>query len=238
MVAAVGVVGLHFGAMSPQEFRFVTEYCVDYNGTQAAIRAGYSERSAGQQASALLKKPNIKAAIAEHLENCRVRSEITVEAILRRWWELANADVNELVELRRECCRHCYGFGHRYQWTEAEYTRAVDQAVEAGKPAPDGMGGFGFDANRPPVPDCPECHGQGWERAHIHDTRNLKGGARRLYAGIQKTKDGFKLLTRDQDAALANLARYFGMFDEKPKTPGGDKPIAEALRELANKLPV
>lgn len=238
MVAAVGVVGLHFGAMSPQEFRFVTEYCVDYNATQAAVRAGYSERSARTTGARLLQKANIKAAIADRQADLAVRAEITVEAILRRWWEIANADVNELVELRRECCRHCYGFGHQYQWTEAEYTRAVDQAVEAGKPAPDGMGGFGFDANRPPVPDCPECHGQGWERAHIHDTRKLSPSARRLYAGIQKTKDGFKLLTRDQDAALANLARYFGMFDEKPKTPGGDKPIAEALRELANKLPV
>lgn len=224
--------------MSPQEFLFVTEYCVDLNATQAAIRAGYSERSAGQIAGRLMKKGYIKAAIAEHQENCRIRSEITVEAILRRWWEIANADVNELVELRRECCRHCYGFGHQYQWTEAEYSRAVDQAVESGKPAPDGMGGFGFDANRPPAKDCPECHGQGWERAHIHDTRKLKGGARRLYAGIQKTKDGFKLLTRDQDAALTNLARYLGMFEEKPKNPGADVPIADALKALADKLPV
>lgn len=238
MVAAVGVVGLHFGAMNPKEFRFVSEYCVDLNATQAAVRAGYSEKTAGSQGHALLKKPEIKAAIVEHQENCRIRSEITVEAILRRWWEIANADVNELVELRRECCRHCYGFGHQYQWTEAEYSRAVDQAVESGKPAPDGMGGFGFDANRPPAKDCPECHGQGWERAHIHDTRKLSPSARRLYAGLQKTKDGFKLLTRDQDAALTNLARYLGMFEEKPKNPGADVPIADALKALADKLPV
>ena len=201
--------------MSPQEFRFVTEYCVDYNATQAAVRAGYSERSARTTGARLLQKANIKAAIADRQADLAVRAEITVEAILRRWWEIANADVNELAELRRECCRHCYGFGHQYQWTEAEYTRAVDQAVEAGKPAPDGMGGFGFDANRPPAPDCPECHG-----------------------GLQKTKDGFKLLTRDQDAALTNLARYLGMFEEKPKNPGADVPIADALKALADKLPV
>lgn len=222
--------------MSPQEFLFVTEYCVDSNATQAAIRAGYSEKTAGQQGSQLLKRPHIRRAIDEHKENIRVKSEITVEAILRRWWEIANADVNELVEMRRECCRHCWGAGHGYQWTEAEYMRAVDQAVESGKPAPDGMGGFGFDANREPNPHCPECHGNGWERAHIHDTRKLSPAARRLYAGIQKTKDGFKVLTRDQDAALTNLARYFQMFDEKPKA--ADVGLAEALKTLAERLPV
>ena len=35
-----------------------------------------------------------------------------------------------------------------------------------------------------------------------------------------------------------NLARYFGMFDEKPKNPGADVPIADALKALADKLPV
>lgn len=224
--------------MSPQEFRFVTEYCVDNNATQAAIRAGYSERSAGQIAARLLKRDKIKAAIDEHKENCRIRSEITVEAILRRWWEIANANVNELVELRRENCRHCWGVQHAYQWTEGEYMRAVDHAVESGKPAPDGLGGFGFNPTREPNPACPECGGLGFERPHIHDTRTLKGGAKRLYAGIQKTKDGFKILTRDQDAALANIARYLGMFEEKPKNPDSDKPLAEALKELADKLPV
>ncbi len=224
-------------AMRPQEFRFVTEYCVDLNATQAAIRAGYPPKNAGQQGFILLKKSHIKAAVAQHLDDLRVANEITASAILRRWWEIANADVNELVELRRECCRFCYGADHQYQWTEGEYARAVDHAVEAARPAPDGMGGFGFDANRPPHHECPECFGHGIERAHIHDTRKLKGGARRLYAGIQKTKDGFKLLTRDQDAALANLARYLGMFDEKPKGPG-DQSAAEAMKELAEKLPV
>ena len=43
--------------------RFVTEYMVDRNATQAAIRAGYSPRSAGQQGSALLKRHEVRSAI-------------------------------------------------------------------------------------------------------------------------------------------------------------------------------
>lgn len=185
-----------------------------------------------------MKKAHIQAAIAEHMENCRVRSEITVEAILRRWWDIANADVNELVEMRRECCRHCYGIDGQYQWTQAEYARALEKAIELGKPSPESSGGFGYDPTKPPVIDCPECRGLGVERAHIHDTRQLKSSARKLYAGIQKTKDGFKVLTRDQDAALTNIARYLGMFEEKQKDNSGGVPIAEALKALAEKLPV
>lgn len=48
-------------ALKPRERRFVHEYLVDLNGTQAAIRAGYSEKTAASQASRLLRKPEIRA---------------------------------------------------------------------------------------------------------------------------------------------------------------------------------
>ena len=44
---------------------FCQEYIVDFNGTQAAIRAGYSERTARVQASQLLANPNISARVRE-----------------------------------------------------------------------------------------------------------------------------------------------------------------------------
>lgn len=42
--------------LTPQQERFCQEYAVDYNGTNAAIRAGYAEKTAASQASRLLKK--------------------------------------------------------------------------------------------------------------------------------------------------------------------------------------
>lgn len=44
---------------------FCQEYIIDFNGTQAAIRAGYSEKTAGSQAYDLLKKPEIFARVGE-----------------------------------------------------------------------------------------------------------------------------------------------------------------------------
>lgn len=51
--------------LTPRQQRFVSEYLIDLNATQAAIRAGYSEKTARQVASENLTKPNIAEAIAE-----------------------------------------------------------------------------------------------------------------------------------------------------------------------------
>lgn len=51
--------------MTPKQAAFVSEYLIDLNGTQAAIRAGYSEATANEQASRLLANVSIAAAVAE-----------------------------------------------------------------------------------------------------------------------------------------------------------------------------
>ena len=50
--------------LTPKQHRFVTEYLVDLNASQAALRAGYSPRTAPQQGSRLLKNVEVQAAIA------------------------------------------------------------------------------------------------------------------------------------------------------------------------------
>lgn len=51
--------------MTPKQKRFCVEYLVDLNGTQAAIRAGYSEKTAYSQGQRLLKHVEIKDRISE-----------------------------------------------------------------------------------------------------------------------------------------------------------------------------
>ena len=51
--------------LNPRQDRFVDEYLLDGNGTQAAIRAGYSPKTAYSIASENLRKPDIQQAIAE-----------------------------------------------------------------------------------------------------------------------------------------------------------------------------
>ncbi len=216
-------------SLNDRQTRFVQEYCKDFNATQAAIRAGYSDKTSGQIGHELLKNLEIAEGIEERKIEIAIHAKIDAAWVLRQWHDIATADANEITQLRRICCRHCHGFGHQYQWTEAEYSKALDQAIDSGKEAPDGMGGFGFDLNAEPNPACPECGGQGTEYLYVADTRKLKGPARRLYAGVQRTKDGLKVLTRDQDAAISNISRYLGMLVDKKEISGpggGPVPLA------------
>lgn len=221
-------------SLTPKQRRFVNEYCVDENATQAALRAGCPEASAHVTACRWLKEAKIQEAIKERMEEVAYAAGITPEWVVGQWAKIAHADPNDIVQIRRTCCRHCHGFGHQYQWTEAEYSAAVDKAVDSGKPAPDGMGGFGFDPNAEPHPDCPECGGLGIEDVHVADTRKLRGAARVLYAGAERTRNGIKINMRDKDAAVANLARYLGMMVDKKEFSGpggGPIPLANLTAE-------
>lgn len=53
------------GALTPKQQRFIEEYPVDLNATQAAIRAGYSKKTAQEQGSRLLSNVMVAEAIAE-----------------------------------------------------------------------------------------------------------------------------------------------------------------------------
>lgn len=213
-------------SLKPKQRRFVNEYCVDENATQAYIRAGYAQEGAGQSAHTLLKKPEIAGAIKERMEELAVAASITPEWVVGQWAKIATANPSALVSVRRTNCRHCHGFGHQYQWTEAEYSKAVDVACDTGKEAPDGMGGFGFDPNAAPNKDCPECGGQGIADVHVVDTRKVRSP---LYAGAERTRNGIKVNMRDQDAAVSNLARYLGMMVDRKEISGpGGGPVALA----------
>ena len=213
--------------MTPLQQKFIRCYCeleAEAEGkpcaTLAAKNAGVPEGNAHVTASRWLANDKIQSALQDFRAECAARAQITVAAVLRRWWEIADADPNELMQVRRQCCRYCNGFDHRYQWTEAEFGDAIDKAINTGKEPPDGMGGFGFDQNADIHQACPECGGLGVEVLHNNDTRYLKGTSRRLYAGAQRTRDGIKILTRDQDAAMLNIARYLGMTIDRKEISG------------------
>ena len=64
--------------VTPKQKRFCEEYLVDLNATQAAVRAGYSEKTAKQAGSENLSKPDLKACIEEQL--ARIQSERIADA--------------------------------------------------------------------------------------------------------------------------------------------------------------
>jgi phage terminase small subunit len=68
--------------LTPKQEMFVSEYLIDLNATQAAKRAGYSEKTAEQYGHQLLKKTLVADAIAEAQANRSERTEITQDYVL------------------------------------------------------------------------------------------------------------------------------------------------------------
>lgn len=69
-------------ALTAKQQMFVKEYLVDLNATQAAIRAGYSVKTAGQIGDEILKKPEIAAAVQAGMDARSQRTEITADYVL------------------------------------------------------------------------------------------------------------------------------------------------------------
>ena len=82
--------------LTQKQQRFVDEYLVDLNATQAAIRAGYSQTTAGQQGFELLKKPEIQSAITERRLAIQEATHVTQERIIKEIAALAFSDMRAM----------------------------------------------------------------------------------------------------------------------------------------------
>jgi phage terminase small subunit len=68
--------------LTPKQQKFVAEYLIDLNATQAAIRAGYSARTARNIANELLTKPHIQAELQKRRGKIEKKLEISQEAVI------------------------------------------------------------------------------------------------------------------------------------------------------------
>lgn len=84
--------------LNPKQLRFIDEYLVDLNGTAAAIRAGYSPRTARVQASDLLLKPDVQRALAAKQEARAVRVDAKADDVLRELMRLAFTDIGAIFD--------------------------------------------------------------------------------------------------------------------------------------------
>lgn len=83
-------------ALAARRSRFVDEYLIDLNGSQAAIRAGYSEKGANASAARLLANVSIQAAIQERMKDREQRTEITQDRVLKELARIGFADLREI----------------------------------------------------------------------------------------------------------------------------------------------
>ena len=231
-VAGKAVPARQLGLTEKQQ-RFVDEYLVDLNATQAAIRAGYSPRTANEQGAQLLAKLSVQHAVREARSAQQKRTAITADTVLMEIANIALADARELVEVKTGCCRCCWGEGFKFQRTVGEYNHDREQWLNKGKDPSEfeDQGGIGFNPLKMPHPECPTCGGDGDARAVLKDTRTLSPRAAALYAGAKQTKDGIEIKMHSKLDALEKLAKHVGLYqkDNEQKTD----PLAALLHRIS-----
>ena len=83
--------------LNSKQEQFVREYLIDLNATQAAIRAGYSEKTARSQGQRLLTHVDIAEAIAKAQEERAKRTEITADRVLKELGKIGFSNMQDYI---------------------------------------------------------------------------------------------------------------------------------------------
>jgi phage terminase small subunit len=221
-------------ALSPKREAFAQHYAANGNAT-AAFRAafdaaGLKTRSVRELGYRTAHEPAVRARVRELLAAAAEGATISARARMVRLQLITEADPGELVRVVSECCRHCHGVGHAFQWVDlSEYLAALDAAeaknearlAERKKPRalPGDQGGYGFEPNAEPAEDCPRCFGRGTQRVVVTDTDRLSASARALLKGVRMKSTGeLEVLFHDQLSASDQLNRMQGAYIERSES--------------------
>ncbi|WP_236233678.1 terminase small subunit [Pseudomonas tohonis] len=204
-------------ALTPKQRRFVDEYLIDLNATQAAIRAKYSVKTAASIGEENLRKPEIAEAVLQRMKEREKRTEITQDKVLTELAKIGFSDIRKVV-----------------RWGET-MVRMVDPEEGEGE-------------------DLVPYHGLA-----LIDSTEVDDDTAAAIAEVSQGRDGLKVKFHDKKGALVEIARHLGMFTAKGHAEldlelkrieiakkqaeleqlrkGGDKDIADLLRDLIEKQP-
>jgi phage terminase small subunit len=84
--------------LTAKQQAFVNEYLIDLNATQAAIRAGYSKKTAAEMGAENLRKPQIAQAVAEAKEKRSERTQISADYVLMRLKQIDELDILDIYD--------------------------------------------------------------------------------------------------------------------------------------------
>lgn len=114
------------GLTAKQE-AFVNEYLIDKNATQAALRAGFSKKSAGELGHRMLKKVEVQKAIKAKLVFAASQANITAERVIKRIAEIA---FDSEYAKKTDILKACELLGKKFKL----FTDVVEHAGKDGAP--------------------------------------------------------------------------------------------------------
>jgi len=123
--------------LTAKQKAFVAEYLIDLNATQAAIRAGYSERTAEQMAYKLVQKSSVQEAIQEAMKNREQRTQITQDKVLNELAKIAFANGTDFASLKTGTKKEQVWNEETQEYEEVEVEKQFVQFVDTDTLPPD-----------------------------------------------------------------------------------------------------
>lgn len=213
--------------LTPHEEAFAQAFVMCGNATKAFVQATnhVGPRGAARfMAWDMGNRPHVRARVREYEKAAAAATVIDYASILQHDLDIIEGykHADEIMQHIWQCCRHCYGVDHKYQWRDFEEYTATLQAIvienldrERPKPLPDDVGGYGYDPGADPSITCPRCEGRGVGVTVLADTTRLEGPARAIVKGLKVKSDGsVEVLLHDIDKAKERLLRAGGMFGD------------------------
>lgn len=215
--------------LTPSREKFATLIAKGETQTDAFLAAfpqarRWAKSTVYSKASTLAAEAKVRERISELMAAAAKANEADVAMVLKEYLTRLRADPRELTEVRVSACRHCWGRGHRRQFTDGELDDARVRheelrvaCIAAGKDDPgefDERGGGGYSRALKPNPECPTCGGDGEARVKLRDSSTYSEGAIALFGGVKETKEGIEVKLADRDHALMQVARHVNFFEQ------------------------
>lgn len=203
-------------ALNPKQRRFVAEYLIDLNATQAAIRAGYSKKTAGQMGGENLLKPEIQAEIAKRQQKRSERTEITQDRVLRELARIGFSDIRKAV-----------------RWGETELRIAESETGET-----EAYHGLALISSTEIDDDTAAAiaevsEGKNGLKVKLHDKKGALAELAR-HVGVDRLKAVYDAELELKRLQAEKLKAEIEALKRDPRE-GGD--LSEAVRDLIERLP-
>lgn len=124
--------------LQPRQLKFCQEYITDLNATQAAIRSGYSKKTAKFMASRLLTNVNVQPYIQKLMDRRSTKVEVTAENVIKELSKLAFSNMIDILNINKNTGEALIDLSNLTREQAAaiqEYT--VDEYFEHDPSAPD-----------------------------------------------------------------------------------------------------
>lgn len=233
--------------LTAKQRRFVEEYCVDFNATQACIRAGYSVKTAYSIGSENLMKPDISDAIEQRLESLDLTAAQTsklmadiAQSSMNDYFRVVERDrlktvtkpLHKLIERKKLDIQRAYMYIERKGFTDQEYDDYVDTHI---RPLEDDILRAEIDLELDPDATFDDREVEIYETVELDLVKLTKDKERGKIKSFQWGEFGPKVELYAADKMLISIANKLGFFTNRmqmldkngePTDPTAPDPLA------------